>query len=174
MFPTVNQSIESVCKTLQELIIPELEGKGFVQEQAAMILAQLTQAVDVNNAQQSYLLVELRDSITLLECWEKSQGFGSRELKTYQKFVRQPALISGFRSQSDLEDDLISLKQEIESELNNSPPENGSKLHRTLHKYIARQLERENAWFRLSGFLGKSSELECVAKVLKNQITTPL
>lgn len=173
MFPTVNQSIESACKAIQEIVIPGLEGNGFAQEQASMVLAQFKQIADVNASQYTYLSTELRDTIALLQRWEALQGFGDQQLTTYQQlldsnddFHKQPL--------GTLQEWVVGIKTELEQLITSTELVEGSGLERLLHRYIERQLERETSWFRLSGFISNAGEVDAIDVVLRKQSESPL
>ena len=173
MFPTVNQSIESACKAIQEIVIPGLEGNGFAQEQASMVLAQFKQIADVNGSQYTYLSAELRDTIALLQHWGAVQGFGDQLLPTYQhlmnlkdEFHRQPL--------ATLQEWVVGIKTELEQLITSTELVEGSGLERLLHRYIERQLERETSWFRLSGFISNADEMDAIDVVLRKQSESPL
>ena len=173
MFPTVNQSIESACKAIQEIVIPGLEGNGFAQEQASMVLAQFKQIADVNGSQYTYLSAELRDTIALLQHWEALQGVGDQQLTTYQQLLD---LNDDFHKQplGTLQEWVVGIKTELEQLITSTELVEGSGLERLLHRYIERQLERETSWFRLSGFISNADEVDAIDAVLRKQSDDPL
>lgn len=169
MYPSVKQSITSICKALEEIVIPELKDSAFASEQAAMMAAQLKQITDVAEDQHQYLLVELADTLSLLKYWQSSIGITEQTCPVFYRSQNTSNEAMQKMMFVELQDLLLELKVELNLLIDKKTVNKDSEIDTELARYINRQLERETSWFRLSGFIGNADEVPAIADVLKQQ-----
>lgn len=156
MQPPVKQHLESLRKTLVEVVLPELPAKSFVAEQAGLIAASLALLAEVQPYEDDYLRLELRDVQAMLGV------LGSAS----------PGLAD------DADRDALALavhaaKQALSTALEVRASANGGRLPAEIRDAIAplldRQLAREAAWSRLTGFNPGGAQLAPIREVLAQQ-----
>ena len=169
MYPSVKQSIASVCKALEEVVVPELNGSAFASEQAAMIVAQLKQITDVAEHQHQYLRVEIEDTLKLLGYWQSGKNITEQECPIYYRFRSMSSDEVTQMMFAEMQESLLALKAEVNQLIEKGSLSLDDATGKQLRRYIDRQLARETAWFRLSGFVGDAGQVPSIAEVLKTQ-----
>lgn len=155
MQPLVKQHLESLRKTLLDVVMPELAGKSFVAEQAGLIAASLALLAEVQPYEDDYLRVELEDlraMLNLLGAAPPPEAPRDRD-----------ALVAAVHA----------AKQALHEQLDALAAHNGGALPQALRAQLAplidRQLAREAAWSRLTGFNPAGATLAPIRDVLAQQ-----
>jgi len=173
MTPDTNQYLRSIHKALQTVILPELTDKPFAREQASMVLSSLSLLIEIQQFEPCYLRQEYKDICALLKHWAFGYCHGG-SCDSWED-------ISGIRCE-DLEFDEIQdikatmprLKAGLRALMDSAMPQAESVLHKMLHAYICRQLEREKSLLRKTGFIPEGETLADIGKTLAHQGAFPL
>lgn len=152
MVPTVAQQLAAVRHTIAKTIVPALDpDAGFAQEQAGLILATLDWVLDVQASEHRYELVEHADARELLSALVALGPSGVDDAPAaLEESADVPADLAGIRAQTLR---LKRLSEEAFETLTATSGTPGSDAAlRLLSAQARRQLVRENAWFRMTGF----------------------
>jgi hypothetical protein len=158
MQPLVQQHLLSLRKVLNEVVIPALGDNAFAAEQAGLISASLALLAEVQPYEDDYLRQEHAD----LQAGRAALGL--------------PAVPACPDHRDALADAVWRLKAEQHARLDALAETNGGALPEALRKMLAplldRQLAREAAWSRLTGFNPAGASLPPIAAVLARQRET--
>ncbi len=171
MKPDVNQHLKSMCKALKEIVLPELEGKPFVQEQAGLIAASLELLIDVQDHQFAYVHQELQETRHLVDAYLRAIP---ADLASRCPLTESRNALATPQDLPTLRDLLTQEKSALRSLMDAYTPLPGSPLAATLADTIERQLARESAWLRKTGFLSNAESIPSIGAVLKQHALTPL
>lgn len=169
MFPSIKQSVTSIYKTLEEVVIPELTDKAFANEQATMISAQLRQIADVVESQHQYLRIELEDTLKLLRNFSNDTNMAILELPVYKRVKTRPIDELQKMMYVEMQELLLELKAELNQLIEKHTLNQNGEIHTGVQHYIDRKLDRENSWFRLSGFIENVDQTPSINDILKKQ-----
>ncbi|TAM08962.1 MAG: hypothetical protein EPN72_13385 [Nevskiaceae bacterium] len=155
MQPLVKQHLESLRKTLMDVIVPELGKNSFVAEQAGLIAASLALLAEVQPYQDDYLRVELAD------------------LRKALAILGAPADLRVPAGRDALVEAVTDAKAALSARIAESAQANGGTLppdQRTaLAPLLDRQMARECSWSRLTGFNPAGASLPAIGELLEQQ-----
>lgn len=155
MQPLVKQHLESLRKTLTEVVMPQLAGQPFVAEQAGLIAASLALLAEVQPYEDDYLRVEFAD----LCATHALLGLATPEEAPTERDSLAAAV------------NLMKAEQTLALDARSA--DNGGvlpdDLRTQLLPFIERQLAREAAWSRLTGFNPAGATLAPIREVLAEQ-----
>lgn len=172
MKPDVSQHLQSMAKALNEIVLPELQDKPFALEQANLIVASLNLLAEVQEHQFAYVRQEFDDTRCLLAVWRQAHPEGADP--AMQQIVTAPHGDADTRNLGELAETVTGDKARLRTLMAKAPLPPGSPVEPLLHSYIERQLARETAWLRLTGFIQDASAIPAIANVLDSQKNTPL
>ena len=171
MKPDVNQHLQSMCKAMQEIVLPELADKPFAHEQANLILATLNLLVEVQEHQFAYARQEFADLHCLLGAWlEDHPEHGDTALRKDFHEASRASIETGLRELCDA----ITQKACLRTLMDGAPLPPDSLIHALLNRYVERQLARETAWLRRTGFIPDAGQVPHVSAVLAQQAHIPM
>lgn len=169
MQPYIKQHMESMCKALEEIVAPELKDKPFALEQAALIAASMKLLIDIHEHEFAFLKQEIVDANKILEVWtNENSNIKNIISSTTIKFDSD---VERFTI-TDLKNHVPKLKNLINKVIELEHLSGDSEA--LLDRYIKRQLERENSWLRLTGFIPNPEQIENIAVLLERQLSEPL
>ncbi|RNL67150.1 hypothetical protein [Zhongshania marina] len=143
MTPTVNQQLASMKASLERSVIPALPAEArFAQEQAGMIAATLAWLIDVQEFELRYELQEAADYHQLLADLAEIDG-----VEIAGELLSTP-LLSADSSLAEIRKQSRELKQAAIA----AAIKLDGRADAKLLAVARRQSEREQAWFRMTGF----------------------
>lgn len=155
MIPNVSQQLDAIRHTIEKVVVPAIDAdNGFAQEQAGLVLASLDWVMDVVAHEQHYERLEHGDMITLVSgLLELDPADGCAEARAALGAAAEPpADLLALREQS------IELKRCADvlfGALAATPDTPGrAEARRLVSAAARRQIERERAWTRMTGFPG--------------------
>lgn len=155
MQPLVKQHLESLRKTLVEVVMPKLGNTPFVAEQAGLIAASLALLAEVQPYEDDYLRVELADA-------RRALAIVAASVDTATPPDRE-ALVAA----------VTAVKATLSARLAEIAKANGGTLpdgiRSALAPFVDRQLARECAWSRLTGFNPAGASLPPIGELLAQQ-----
>lgn len=155
MQPLVKQHLESLRKTLVEVVMPELGKNPFVAEQAGLIAASLALLAEVQPYEDDYLRVELADLRKALAILGAPAG---QPLP-----AGRDALVAA----------VTDAKAALSARIAESAKANGGTLpadqRAALGPLLDRQMARECSWSRLTGFNPAGASLPAINELLAQQ-----
>lgn len=172
MKPDVNQHLQGMCKAMQEIVLPELADKPFAHEQASLILATLNLLAEVQEHQFAYARQEFADIRCLLGAWHEDHP-DSADASLRMDFPDLPRA-AGDMPLGELRDRVTHEKSRLRRLMDGEPLPRDSRIHALLERYIERQLARETAWLRKTGFIPNGGRIPHVSTVLEQQARHPL
>lgn len=172
MKPDVSQHLQSMAKALNEIVLPELQDKPFALEQANLIVASLNLLAEVQEHQLAYVRQEFDDTRCLLAVWRLAHPEGAAP--AIQQIVTARHGDADTQNLGELAETVAGDKARLRTLMDKAPLPPGSPVEPLLHSYIERQLARETAWLRLTGFIPDASAIPAIANVLDSQKNTPL
>mgnify|MGYP000197423155 CR=1 FL=1 len=159
MEPMVQQHLMSLRKTLEEVVAPALGDNAFAAEQAGLIAASLALLAEVQPHEDDLLRQEYAD------------------LAAARVPLGLPPAPPPPDHRVALADAVHALKQDQHEALLRITDVHGGELpadlRATLAHWIDRQLLRESAWSRLTGFNPAGTQVPAIAEVLATQRETP-
>ncbi|HEX5806074.1 MAG TPA: hypothetical protein VFY31_07040 [Macromonas sp.] len=172
MKPDVNQHLQSMAKAMTEIVLPELQDKPFALEQASLVVASLKLLVEVQEHQFAYVRQEFDDLRSLLGAWFVNHP-QSLEPAFWQA-LHAGQCDAGTMGFGELRDTVSREKSSLRELMERCPLPAGSPVAPLLDLYIERQLARETAWLRLTGFIPEAASVPAIATVLEAQRQAPL
>lgn len=149
MVPDVTQVLAAVRHQLAKTVLPAIPAEeGFAQEQAGLVLASLDWLVEVQRHEADYTLVERADLEALLSELLELGGGDAEAEQALADAAETPPDVTTARAQS------TSLRAAA-TRVHAAALEDAERAERAraLWDHAAtRQLEREAAWFRMTGF----------------------
>ncbi|CDM25274.1 hypothetical protein BN940_14146 [Castellaniella defragrans 65Phen] len=172
MTPDVDQYLRSMCKAMSGIILPELEGKPFAREQAGLVLATLELLAEVQEHQFAYARQELADLRQLFDAWRRLRPDSGDA--TFWTALHESGCAAGEAGPRELRELIAHWKSCLRTLMEGWPPSPGSELRILLDRCIERQLARETAWLRRTGFIPGAADVPHVSTVLAHQARAPL
>lgn len=155
MQPLVKQHLESLRRTLLQVIVPELSSNAFAAEQAGLIAASLALLAEVQPYEDDYLRQERSDLMAALTIL----GMSARD----DELLDRDSLASSVQA----------LKQRFCEGLERAADANNGRMHpetlARLAPLLDRQLAREASWVRLTGFVPDGGSLPTIRDLLARQ-----
>jgi hypothetical protein len=143
MTPTVNQQLASMKASLERSVIPALPPEArFAQEQAGMIAATLAWLIDVQEFELRYEREEAADYHQLLRDLVTVDGADIADELWRSPLLSADSSLAEIRKQS----------RELKQAAIDAAIELNGRADAKLLAVAQRQSEREQAWFRMTGF----------------------
>lgn len=158
MQPLVKQHLESLRKTLVEVVMPELGKTPFVAEQAGLIAASLALLAEVQPYEDDYLRVELADlrqALAVLGAKADAAAPDGRDALVEAVTVAKGTLSERIAALAAAHGGTLPEAQRT-----------------ALAPLLDRQIARECAWSRLTGFNPAGASLPPVGELLAQQRST--
>ncbi len=161
--------MKSMCKALEEIVLPELKNNPFALEQAGLVVASMKLLIDIHEQEFAYLKQEFIDANKLLTHWANNNENVKKIISSKTIKIDVDVEIDSI---TDLKKQVPKLKNTINTliEMTNI----GNDSDTLLDNFINRQLDRETSWLRLTGFIPNAEQILNIADVLKQQKNEPL
>ena len=170
MTPDINQYLSSMKKALDEVVLPQLGHDAFAKEQAAIMSATLNLLLDVQSHESTYIDQEYQDICTLLG--EYLDTADSTSIAQSVAALPSDALELTVTDQKKTQ--LPALKAVLTTLITNTELKQNPDFQSRLDRYTRRQIARETAWLRKSGFIANGDNQPSIAETLAEQSTNPL
>lgn len=178
MIPDVKQYLEGLRKTITEVILPHLQGDAFAGEQAGLIIASLTLLIEVHDKQYPYEYLEhgeykrlLRELLPVVEAATPAAEVTAIVTDIRAQCDESDAVLAkGLPSYAFLQTSTRGLKTLLtlllEALADTGDHEVLTTCRRHLAPLIDRQIAREMAWTRKTGFDPEAGQLPPIDELL--------
>ncbi|MDQ0616706.1 hypothetical protein [Arthrobacter globiformis] len=169
MIPSITQQLKSIHLRFKDSVMPVLpDGNDFVHEQAQLISAALEFLIDTHEHEYRYEVIENIEYRNLLNELSQEAAETTPEVRAVLSEAG-PAPQEASIPLSDISDQNRRMKEVSQHLFNALVADSGSTKARRARKLMAataeRQVARELAWYRLTGFPQEPGEIGAVLAV---------